>query len=106
MLLVFVSACILLQLSPLNSERGLKYYEEAPVSQGIEEEHMQFAKRFGQTDPLMELLYHQAFLCGTHCFGVECLDLSPADFRLRQHQFTPGEEWIGQKRLGESTAGS
>ena len=53
---------------------------------------------FGFTDPSMELLYGEVFFCGESCFGMTCLELSPAEIRLRQHRFKPGEKWIGSSR--------
>ena len=91
-------ALVVLGLSPFKYEVNATAYYETPASLRLQTEHSRFAERFGETNPMMELLYGNVFYCGSRCFGVECLNLSPAEYRLRQHQFTPGEQWIGERR--------
>ena len=63
------------------------------------EQHQRYTQYFGLTDPLMELQYNGSFYCGDKCFGISCMNLSPAELRLRQHKFKPGEDWIGSSRI-------
>ena len=63
------------------------------------EQHQRYTQYFGFTDPLMELLYNGSFHCGDKCFGISCMNLSPAELRLRQHKFKPGEDWIGSSKI-------
>ena len=63
------------------------------------EQHQRYAQYFGFTDPLVELQYNGSFHCGDKCFGISCMKLSPAELRLRQHKFKPGEDWIGSSKI-------
>lgn len=77
------------------------YNDDWLVSQQLKvlELHQHYTRYFGFTDALMELQYHGSFYCGVDCFGTGCMDLSPAEFRLRQHKFKPGEYWIGSSQI-------
>ena len=63
------------------------------------EQHQRYAQYFGFTDPMMELQYNGSFHCGDNCHGISCMNLSPAELRLRQHKFKPGEDWIGSSKI-------